>query len=172
MIMKTEVLRQIGRLTVALGLGFGTLSVALADEKETREFYIKTVHIDGKGSVSGDASHPPEPFPEYGLPDGGGLILKRPDENGRWKVRAFAFVPSQIVVNEGDDVKLHFVGVQGPKHDIHVEGGEIVDEKFVLKRGHVHDVSFQATKPGVIQIECYTHEPAMNGEIVILPKAD
>jgi plastocyanin len=141
-------------------------STAPADD-EVREFYIKTVHIDGQTSTHGDADHKAEPFPEGALPAGNGLQLKQPDDAGKWRIRAFTFEPSQIVVKAGEPMRLHFVGVQGVSHNIHVEG-DGVDEKFVLTRGKLHTVNFTPKKAGVIEIECYDHEPSMRGEIVVL----
>jgi len=142
---------------------------ASAAEQGPRNFYIKTVHIDGKANVSGDASHPPEPFPAGNLPGGGGLKLTKPDQNGDWKMRAFTFQPSQIIVHQDDQVRLNFIGVQGPKHTIHV-AGEGVDQRITLSRGTMETVEFIAGKPGIVEIECYDHEPVMNAEVVILPK--
>jgi plastocyanin len=71
------------------------------------------------------------------------------------------------VVTAGETVRLHFVGVQGMSHSIHVEGDD-VDEKFTLTRGHMHTFDITPKKPGVIEIECYDHEPSMRGEIVVL----
>jgi plastocyanin len=139
-----------------------------AHSAEPREFYIKTVHIDGQTSTKGTMDHKAELFPEdSSLPAGAGLQLSKPDADGNWRMRAFAFEPSQIVVNEGEPVRLNFVGVQGMSHTIHVEG-DGVDEKFTLKRGYLHTVDFTPTKPGVIEIECYDHQPSMKGEIVVL----
>ena len=134
---------------------------------EIREFYIKTVHIDGQTSTKGGADHKPEPFPDTAMPEGKGLVLTKPDEAGNWRIRAFAFEPSQIVVKAGETVRLHFVGVQGMSHSIHVEGKDF-DEKFTLKRGHMHSIDLTPKTPGVIEIECYDHEPSMRGEIVVL----
>ena len=92
---------------------------------EIREFYIKTVHIDGQTSTKGDADHKPEPFPDTAMPEGKGLVLTKPDEAGNWRIRAFAFEPSQIVVKAGETVRLHFVGVQGMSHSIHLEGKDV-----------------------------------------------
>ena len=136
---------------------------------EIREFYIKTVHIDGQTSTKGDADHKPEPFPDTAMPEGKGLVLTKPDEAGNWRIRAFAFEPSQIVVKAGETVRLHCDGVQGMSHSIHVEGND-VDEKFTLKRGHMHSIDLTPKTPGVIEIECYDHEPSMRGEIVVLPQ--
>lgn len=135
---------------------------------EPREFYINTVHIDGKANIKGDNNHPPEAFPPEELPSGRGLTLTKPDQDGAWKIRAFAFIPSQIVVNQGDNVRLYFVGVQGTKHTIHVEG-KGVDKQFTLARGRIDAVDIAATEAGIIEIECYDHKPVMRAELVILP---
>ena len=63
-------------------------------------------------------------------------------------MRAFTFAPDQIVVNQGDTVTLHFLGVQGPHHVITVEGVGT----FPLDRGQIHTVSFTADKPGTITV--------------------
>lgn len=166
--MTSVTLKPIARLTSVVCLALlVSLSVTAA---ETREFFIKTVHIDGKANIKGDSDHPPEAFPLKELPDGRGLKLTRPNEYGAWKMRAFAFVPSQIIVNQGDNVRLNFVGVQGRTHTIHVEGKGI-DEKFTVTRGHMKTVDFEAAEAGTIEIECYDHEPVMRAEVVILPRA-
>ena len=41
-----------------------------------------------------------------------------PNRVGDWDFRSFTFAPDQIVVNQGDKVTLHFVGVQGVHHVI------------------------------------------------------
>ena len=155
-----------GSLAAIVMLAQSISPPAQADD-EVREFYIKTVHIDGQTSTHGDADHKAEPFPEGALPAGNGLQLKKPDDAGKWRIRAFTFDPSQIVVKAGEPVRLNFVGVQGVSHNIHVEG-DGVDEKFVLTRGKLHTVTFTPKKAGVIEIECYDHEPSMRGEIVVL----
>jgi plastocyanin len=153
-----------------LAAWLGSASAQPANSEAVREFYIKTVHIDGQTSTKGGMDHKPEPFPEdSSLPAGAGLQLSKPDADGNWRMRAFAFEPSQIVVKEGEPIRLNFVGVQGMSHTIHVEG-EGVDEKFTLKRGYLHTVDFTPTKPGVVEIECYDHQPSMNGEIVVLAR--
>lgn len=169
--MKFE-LRRVATLALLSGIAFaGPVNTLAHGNKDVREFYIKTVHVDGKATTKGDHSHGAEPFPDTEMPEGRGLQLHKPDDSGKWRMRAFAFMPSQIVVNQGDTVKLHFVGVQGMRHGIHVEGGNIVDERFVVTRGKIHTVSFKATEPGAIEIECYDHLPSMRGEVVILPRS-
>jgi plastocyanin len=146
----------------------GTWTAPARSEEDVREFYIKTVHVDGETSTKGDANHKPEPFPDAAMPEGKGLVLSKPNDEGKWRMRAFTFEPSQIVVKAGEPIRLHFVGVQGMTHSIHLEG-DGVDEKFGLKRGTIHTVNLTPKAAGIIEIECYDHQPSMRGEIVVLP---
>jgi plastocyanin len=145
-------------------------------QSTNKTFWISTVHFDGTtstkaGVACGNCSqntppHPAEKFPNTTLPAGPGLVLRPPNKVGAWDMRAFTFAPDQIVVNQGDTVTLHFLGVQGPHHMITVEGVGT----FPLDRGHIHTVSFTADKPGTITYWCHVHMPNMVGEILVLPK--
>jgi plastocyanin len=130
-------------------------------------FYIVTVHIDGKTNIKGDSNHPPEPFPAGSLPEGGGVILKKPDAQGNWKIRSFIFQPSQLFVYQGDKVTLNFLGVQGPSHRLSVDGHQ---DNIVLKRGEMKSVTLVAGKVGTISFRSIDRQPTMQGRIVILPK--
>lgn len=160
-------MRGIAALCAGLPLAIGIGAVSPACAAEVRDFYIKTVHIDGTTSTKGDADHKAEPFPTAPMPAGGGLVLSKPDEAGKWRMRAFAFEPAQIVVKAGEPIRLHFVGIQGMSHSIHIEG-EGVDECFTLTRGNMHTLELTPAKAGTIEIECYDHKPSMRGEIVVL----
>ena len=142
----------------------GWTTSVLAQQKE---FYIATVHLDGKTSTKGDASHPPEAFPAQSLPSGGGIVMRQPDTEGTWQIRAFVFQPAQLTVYQGDQVTLHFLGVQGPSHTITVEGQA---DKFVLRRGERHSVSFVADKVGPIRFLALDRQPTMAGQVVVLPR--
>ena len=112
--------------------------------------------------------HPPEQPPVNStIPTGGGFRITEPNKVGAWDFRSFSFSPDQIVVNQGDKVTLHFIGVQGAHHVIDVEG---VDT-FELMRGQIHTVSFVANNPGTIKYVCHVHLPNMVGQILVLPKA-
>jgi plastocyanin len=128
-------------------------------EAEERRFVIAAV--EPKGGVTADL----EPFPTAALPDGGGYVLKAPDQNGRWEVSAYVWMPSQIVVNEGDEVVLDFVGINGAHHPTTIAG---YDKSVTVMRGHVTTVTFTADRPGVFAIACDTHRPSMIGELVVL----
>ncbi len=133
-----------------------------------KEFWINTVHIDGKTNLNATSTHPAEKPPANStIPTGGGFKITEPNNVGDWEFRSFTFAPGQIVVNQGDKVTLHFIGVQGPNHVIEVKG---VDT-FELKRGQIHTVSFTPNSPGTITYICNVHPPNMVGQISVLPKA-
>ena len=145
-------------------------------QSTNKTFWISTVHFDGTTSLKpgvacGNCSqntppHPAEKFPNTTLPLGPGLVLVPPNEAGAWDMRAFTFAPDQKVVNQGDTVTLHFLGVQGPHHIVTVDGVGT----FPLDRGQIHTVSFTPDKPGTIRYWCQIHVPNMAGEILVLPK--
>ena len=153
-----------------------TVVRVIPNQSTNRTFWISTVHFDGTTTIHQGVAcnnctqntppHPAEAFPNTKLPAGPGLVLRPPNKVGAWDMRAFTFAPDQIVVNQGDTVTLHFLGVQGPHHVITVEGVGT----FPLDRGQIHTVSFTADKPGTITYWCHVHVPNMVGEILVLPK--
>ena len=148
------------------------------NQSTNKEFWIDTVHLDGNTNVHPGVKcdtcpqntplHPAEQPPVNStIPMGGGFRITEPNTVGAWDFRSFTFSPDQIVVNQGDKVTLHFIGVQGAHHMVTVEG---VDT-FQLMRGQIHTVSFVADKPGTITYICHVHLPNMVGQILVLPKA-
>ena len=139
-------------------------------QSANKEFWIKTVHLDGfanlKGIPTGPDPAPPEKFPNSTIPAGGGVKLTPPDKTGAWKFRVFTFEPSQIVVNQGDKVTLHFADVQGAHYTIAVDGVG----SFPISRGQIHTVSFTADKVGIINYSSPDHMPSTVGQIVVLPR--
>ncbi len=157
-------------MSQSAGSGYGPAPApgdaqAKAAEPGEQVFHIATVHLDAKTNVKGDAAHPPEPFPETAKSSGGGLIVRPPNEQGDWTVRAFIFQPSQVVVKQGDKVVLNFVGVQGPSHTIAIDGH---NEHITLKRGEMKTVRFVAEQPGTIRFVSVGREPTMQGSVVVL----
>ncbi len=144
---------------------FGQTGTASAAQQRT--FYIATVHLDGITATYANGDHPAEPYPTSSLPTGGGFVIKKIDDKGGWKVRQYMFAPSQIVVNQGDQVTLNFVDVQGDEHMITVEG---IASQFDIHRGQMKTITFTADKAGTIEYWCSMHEPNMRGEIVVLPR--
>ena len=148
------------------------------NQSTNKEFWINTVHLDGMTNThvgmkcdtcaQNTPTHPPEQPPaNSSIPAGGGFKITEPNKVGAWDFRSFTFSPDQIVVNQGDKLTLHFIGVQGAHHVVTVEG---VDT-FELMRGQIHTVSFTANNPGTITYVCHVHLPNMVGQILVLPKA-
>jgi plastocyanin len=157
-----------------------TAAVKAVNPSQTtnKEFWINTVHLDGMTNINAGVKcdtcpqntplHPPEKPPVNStIPTGGGFRITEPNKAGAWDFRSFTFAPDQIVVNQGDKVTLHFIGVQGAHNVIDVQG---VDT-FELMRGQIHTVSFIANNPGTITYICHVHLPNMVGQILVLPKA-
>jgi hypothetical protein len=156
-----------------------TSAILVNPAKSTnKEFWINTVHYDGLTNINAGVKcdtcsqntplHPAEKPPlNSTIPTGGGFRLLEPNKVGAWDFRSFAFSPSQIIVNQGDKVTLHFIGVQGAHHIITVDG----IGTFSLNRGQIHTVSFIAISPGTINYTCHLHMPNMVGQILVLPKS-
>jgi plastocyanin len=155
-----------------------TFKTVNPNQSTNKEFWINTVHLDGMTNVHPGVKcdtcpqniplHPAEQPPANStIPVGGGFRITQPNKVGAWDFRSFTFSLPQIVVNQGDKVTLHFIGVQGAHHVINVEG---VDT-FELMRGQIHTVSFVANNPGTITYICHVHLPNMVGQILVLPKA-
>ncbi len=148
------------RLVLAGVLGAALLASGPLAFGAEREIYVLAVEPKGGASAS------KEPFPGVKLPEGKGFEVKAPDKEGRWQVSAYVFLPAQIFVRKGDDVTLHFVGINGDKHTLHIDHYKA--EVFRLTRGTVQTVKFQADKAGVFKILCDEHPPSMRGELVVL----
>jgi len=86
-------------------------------QAETRTFTIAALEPRGGANVD------QEPFPTEPLPVGPGYVLNKPDQTGRWEVVVYLFTPSQIIVNQDDDITLEFVGINGKSHPPHDNRG-------------------------------------------------
>jgi hypothetical protein len=152
----------VSRVVLASALGAFTLLLPVAGAHAEKRKIVVTA-VEPKGGVTVDK----EPFPTTPLPEGGGYVLKKPDDKGRWEVAVYVFEPRQIFVDEGDEVTLEFVGINGANHPITIEA---YGQAFELKRGHVNTVTFTADKPGRHSIICSAHLPTMVSELIVAPK--
>jgi len=164
--------------TAATGAASSSPVVVNPSQTTNKEFWINTVHLDGATSLHAAVAnplsaqntplHPAEVPPANStIPTGGGFRIVLPNKVGSWDFRSFTFAPDQIVVNQGDKVTLHFIGVLGVHHIITVNGVGT----FPLHRGEIHTVSFIAKTPGSIRFWCSLHLPNMVGEVLVLPKS-
>jgi len=139
-------------------LGFVmTTNAAQAGMKRT----ITMVAVEAKGGTTVDK----EPFPTATLPEGKGYELEPPNAEGRWEVSTYRWDPNQVIVNQGDEVTLEILGVNGAEHPSVIDGYDI---SFAVKRGQLTTVTFTADKAGVFEIRCGTHQPSMIGELIVL----
>ncbi len=156
-----------------------TFKTVVPNQTTNKEFWINTVHFDGMTNINASVKcdtcpqntplHPAEQPPVNStIPTGGGFRITEPNKAGAWDFRSFTFAPDQIVVNQGDKVTLHFIGVQGAHHVVTVDG----IGTFELKRGQINTVSFVANNPGIINYVCHVHLPNMAGQILVLPKSN
>jgi plastocyanin len=123
---------------------------------------ITMAAVELKGGTTVDKT----PFPTAALPEGKGYELKAPDDKGRWEVSTYRWKPSQIIVNQGDEVTLEVIGVNGAEHPAVIEGYDI---SFTVKRGELTTVTFTADNAGVFVLRCATHPPSMVAELIVLP---
>ena len=153
--------RRFGALAILLCVS-GATAWTRAASAEKRFFTI--LAVEPKGGTTVDK----EPFPTGPLPPGGGYVIAQPDEKTRrWEVSAYIWQPSQIIVNEGDEVTLEFVGINGAAHPTTIAA---FGQTFTVKRGQAHRVTFNADKVGIFEIICSTHKPSMSGELIVMPK--
>lgn len=126
-----------------------------------RTIYLAAIEPKGTASVS------KEPFPTQKLPAGGGYALKEPDKDGNWVVETYIWEPANLVVLQGDHITLKILGVNGAVHVAEIEG---YNRQFEVKRGELTTVSFTADKVGTFRVTCKTHQPSMEGSILVLPR--
>lgn len=160
--VRATTIRRIARFGGVCLLFSLVVVIAIANAQAATR-HIVVVAVEPKGGATVDK----EPFPTDAMPPGPGYVLKQPDQAGRWEVSAYVFMPSQVVVDQGDDVTLEFVGINGAQHPITIAG---YDKSLLLKRGQVGRINFKADKAGVFAIGCATHQPSMVGELVVLPR--
>ncbi|WP_119272759.1 cupredoxin domain-containing protein [Taklimakanibacter deserti] len=139
-----------------------TVTAAYPAEAAGMKRTITMVAVEPKGGTTVDK----EPFPTTALPEGKGYELKAPNAEGRWEVSTYRWEPSQIIVNQGDEVTLEVLGVNGAEHPAVIDGYDIT---FTVKRGQLSTVTFTADKAGVFEFRCGIHQPSMTGELIVLP---
>lgn len=149
------------------GAATGVLAIALAawtTSASAAKRFFTVLAVEPKGGATVDK----EPFPTGTLPLGGGYVLSQPDaKTSRWEVSAYVWLPSQIIVSEGDEATLEFVGINGAEHATTIAA---FGQTFVVKRGQAHRITFKADKVGIFGIVCGTHKPSMSGELVVMPR--
>ena len=78
------------------------------------------------------------------------------------------FVPSTLVVHQGDHVKIKVVN--NIKSDPNQHGFAIPEYKIekVVTRGEPQEIEFDAKEAGIFPIKCQLHPAHVGGELVVL----
>ncbi len=160
-IMRSTLLASGVALVVAVAFGASLLPRVSAAPGAGRTIYMAAVEPKGGTAVA------QEPFPSAALPTGGGYILRAPDSTGRWEVSTYQWQPSFIVVNQGENVTLEIVGINGAEH---ISSLPPYVNTFTVRRGQITRVSFAAERAGTFPILCVSHQPTMTGYLIVLPR--
>lgn len=155
---------QTRRRAFMLGLGAVAALPLRAQQPDTGKPRERTIYIAAL-EPKGGASVAQEPFPSASLPEGGGYVLRKPDDKGRWEVSTYRWDPGTIVVNQGDIVTLEIIGINGDDHPFTIEGYWL---SGVVRRGQITRLKFTASKPGIFKIICRKHAPSMQADLVVL----
>ena len=148
-----------------IALGASGAVVAQDADEEAGASTARTIYmaaVEPKGGTSVDS----EPFPTEPLPAGPGYKIVEPNDDGRWEVSTYRWMPGTIVVTEGDEVTLEIVGINGAEHPFTIEGHDVTG---TVTRGSVTTVGFTAGPAGAYRIICATHQPSMNADLIVLP---
>ncbi|MEE9163766.1 MAG: hypothetical protein V3U17_03085 [Thermoplasmata archaeon] len=86
------------------------------------------------------------------------------------KVERYVFVPDRIVVQEGQQVRLHFIGINGGGgHTVTIEN--YITTPFQYFRNQTVVKDFTADEAGVFKIVCSDHPPTMVAELIVEPSS-
>ncbi|MDR7486218.1 MAG: hypothetical protein QN149_13390 [Armatimonadota bacterium] len=129
-----------------------------------RTIYMAAVEPKGGTSVSSE----PYPSGSPALTAGPGYVLRPPDASGRWEVSVYQWQPGFVLAQEGDDVTLEIIGINGAEHPSFIEGINL--PAFTVRRGQITTVNFRAGRAGFYRIVCSAHLPTMVGYLVVLPR--
>lgn len=127
---------------------------------QSRTIYMAAVEPKGGATVDSEA------FPTEALPPGAGYELSEPDAEGRWEVSTYRWMPGTFVVNQGDEVTLEIIGINGTEHPFSIDGYDVTG---TVTRGHVTTVTFTADQAGIFRMVCNIHPPSMTADLVVLP---
>jgi heme/copper-type cytochrome/quinol oxidase subunit 2 len=78
----------------------------------------------------------------------------------------YAFSPTQLTVNRGDDVLVHFYNTADDTH--HTFTMPAYNINVDLAPGKHQDIEFTANQAGVFPFGCTFHPQTMRGELIVL----
>lgn len=109
---------------------------------QTREFYLLTQVDEGVEAMEEELGIPPD-----------------------------LFFPTQITVNKGDKVIVHFYNLEPEEtqeHHTFTMASGVYQTHNDLNAGEQKTIEFTASEAGVFDYVCTYHEPTMRGQLVVL----
>ncbi|MCJ2531397.1 MAG: hypothetical protein LN413_03650 [Candidatus Thermoplasmatota archaeon] len=86
------------------------------------------------------------------------------------KVERYVFVPDRIIVQQGQHVHLHFLGINGGGgHTVTIEN--YLATPFTYFRNQTVVKEFTADEAGVFKIVCSDHPPTMVADLIVEPSS-
>ena len=86
------------------------------------------------------------------------------------KVERYVFIPDRIVVQEGQHVRVHFLGINGGGgHTVTIEN--YITTPFKNFRNETVVKEFTADEAGVFKIVCSDHPPTMVADLIVEPSS-
>jgi plastocyanin len=131
---------------IAISLAVAALLQQPAQEEapapQTREFYLLTQVDEGVETIEDELGIPPD-----------------------------LFFPTQMTVNKGDRVIVHFYNLEPEEtqehHTFTITSG-VYQTHNDLNAGEQKTIEFTASEAGVFDYICTFHQPTMRGELVVL----
>lgn len=95
-------------------------------------------------------------------------VAEREDEIG---VPPDLFFPTQMVVNKGDKMVVHFYNLEPEEtqehHTFTITSGQYLTNND-LNAGEQKTIEITASEAGVFEYQCTYHQPTMRGQLIVL----
>jgi len=161
-------MRHLLTLVLAAKMAGPAFSQTLDHADYDRVFSISAVEV----FMYRDAARTPYPDTLNKHPDlfaMGGYRIDAPNADNEWYARSYHWLPSTIVMNQGERVLLEFFGINGDSHPTVIEGHDLA---FEVRRGEITQIEFNAEKPGIFRISSDLRMPSMVAQIIVLATND
>lgn len=101
-------------------------------------------------------------------------LLTQVDEavdEGEFNIPPDLFFPTQITINKGDSVVVHFYNLEPEEtqeHHTFTMASGVYQMHHDLNAGEQKTIEFTASQAGVFDYLCVLHQPTMRGQLIVL----
>lgn len=116
----------------------------------------------------------PQPLPSTALQTREFYLFTQVDEaveEDKFGIPPDLFFPTQMTVNKGDMVIVHFYNLEPEEtqeHHTFTMASGVYQMHSDLNAGQQQTIEFAATESGVFDYICVLHQPTMRGQLVVL----